>query len=299
MINPNSIDLNLLRVFDALARERSVSAAAARLGLSQPTVSNALRRLRDVAGDPLFVRTRHGMEPTATALLLRDPIQQGLATIRAGLAQGALFDPATARRTFTLLMNDVGASSFLPPLLRRIAAAAPGVDLTVMERDHQDYEDALDSGEADLAVGRVQLSESFRSALVIRSVYVVILRRDHPALTRAGRLSLAGYLGAPHIVVSPRGATGNPVERVLAGRGLRRRVALSVPHVSALASILPESDLIATVPDRCVDLICRDPRLRWNPLPFEVPPNLVYQWWHKRHENDPGHRWLRGLFVDV
>jgi DNA-binding transcriptional LysR family regulator len=299
-VNLNRLDLNLLRVLEALLIERSVSAAADRLGLSQPATSNALRRLRDLTGDPLFVRTRHGMEPTPAARLLGEPVRDGLATIRAGFARSASFDPRTARRTFTLLMNDVGASSFLPPVLRRLAAEAPFVDLAVLDRDLADYADALESSAADLAVGRITLSGAFRQRHVVTSPYVVVLSERHPRLARgrdgSGRLSLAAYLGAPHIVVSPRGATGNPVERALAERGHERRIALRVPHVSTLAAILPGSDMVATVPDRCVPTILRGLPLISVPLPFALPPNEVHQWWHPRHDHDPGHAWLRSMF---
>jgi DNA-binding transcriptional LysR family regulator len=300
-LNLSRLDLNLLRVLEALLIERSVSAAGELLGLSQPAVSNALRRLRSLTGDPLFVRTRHGMEPTPAALLLGEPVREGLATIRAGFARSASFEPGNARRTFTLLMNDVGASSFLPLVVRRLAEEAPRVDLVVQDRDLANYADALDSGAADLAVGRIMLSGAFRSRLVGTSPYVVVLSDSHPLLTRgrdrAPRLTMAAYLAAPHIVVSPRGATENPVERKLAALGHRRRIALSLPHISALAAILPGSDLIATVPDRCVLTIIRGLPLAWVPLPFQLPANEVRQWWHPRHDLDPGHAWLRGLFA--
>jgi DNA-binding transcriptional LysR family regulator len=299
-INPNRLDLNLLRVLEALLIERSVSAAGERLGLSQPAVSNALRRLRTLTGDPLFVRTRHGMEPTPAARLLGDPVREGLATIRAGFARSASFDPRNARRAFTLLMNDVGASSFLPPVLRRLAAEAPQVDVVVQDRDLASYADALDSGTADLAVGRIVLSGAFRSRPVVTSPYVVVLDRDHPLLTRgrdgAPRLTMAAYLDVPHIVVSPRGATENPVERELAALGRARRIALGVPYISTLAAILPGSGMVATVPDRCVPTILRGLPLISVPLPFPLPANAVRQLWHPRHDLDPGHAWLRGLF---
>ena len=303
MYNPNTFDLNLLRVFDALIREGSVSAAGNRLGLSQPAVSNALKRLRSLLGDPLFVRTRHGMEPTSFALSLSTPVQDGLSQIRAGLSQILSFDPAQSDRRFTLLMNDVGAGSFLPGLLQHLSKAAPHIDLDVYERDHSEYEDALDSGSADLAVGRVMLSSTFRSEFLTKSFYVVILRPDHPLLQRRRGvrpfLTPEGYVSAQHVVVSPRGATSNPVERMFAGKRIDRRIVLNVPHATSLMNILPGSDLIATVPDRCVGFLCRDKQLTWAKMPIPIEPSLVYQWWHKRQEYDPGHRWLRQVMAET
>lgn len=297
MHNPKNFDLNLLRVFDALVREGGVSSAADRLGLSQPTVSNALKRLRVLLGDPLFVRTRHGMEPTAFALRLCDPVQSGLSQIRTALSHAVTFDPMTSRRSFRLLMNDVGAATFLPEIIQRLVKEAPYIDLDVRELDHADYEDALDSATADLAVGRVKLSDSFRSEFLLKSVYVTVMRSHHPALVRKRGvrpyLSLDHYVAGPHVVVSPRGATSNQVERAFDSISTSRRTPLSVPHATSLINILPDTDLIATVPDKCVDFLCRDKRLTWAHLPLTIEPNLIYQWWHKRHDYDAAHKWLR------
>lgn len=303
MHNRNTFDLNLLRIFDALVREGTVTAAADRLGLSQPAVSNALNRLRLLLGDPLFVRTRHGMEPTAFALRLCSPVQDGLAQIQSGLSQVVTFDPATSDRTFTALMNDVGAASFLPAVTKGLLRVAPHVNLHVRELDHADYEDALDSGTADLAIGRVMLSETFRSEFLLKSTYVAVLRPDHPALTRKRGvrpfLTLDSYMAADQVAVSPRGATSNPVERAILKMHLNCRIMLNVPHATSLYNIIPGTDLIATVPDRCVEFLCRDKRLTWAELPIRIEPNMVYQWWHKRHDHDAGHRWLRDFMSDA
>lgn len=296
MHNSTTFDLNLLRVFDALVREGSVTAAANRLGLSQPAVSNALNRLRGLLGDPLFVRTRHGMEPTPFALRLHSPLQEGLAHIRAGLSQVMTFEPATSDRTFAILMNDVGAASFLPAIVQGLLREAPHVDLQIRELDHAAYEDALDSGTADLAVGRVMLSDAFRSELLQKSFYVALLRPDHPALTMKDghpAISLEDYTAADQVIVSPRGATSNPVERAMLAMRLHCRVVLNLPHATSLYNIIPGTDLIATVPDRCEEFLCRDGRLISVALPLRIEPNMIYQWWHKRHDHDAGHRWLR------
>ena len=296
MYNPATFDLNLLKVFDALLREGSVSGAAIKVGLSQPAVSNALQRLRTVLGDPLFVRTRHGMEPTAFALSLSDPVLDGLSRIRSGLSQVSSFDPASEERTFVVLMNDVGAATFLPAVVKALSTAAPAVDLRVSEIDHADYEDALDSGQADLAVGRVMLSKTFRSDFLMESPFVAILDPDHPGLEkRRGRPTMTRetYLASRHVTVTPRGATVSPIVSSLGPRGMDARVVLDVPHATSLFNILPGTDLIATVPDRCIDFLCQDRRLTWIVPPIEFETNLIYQWWHRLHEHDAGHRWFR------
>jgi DNA-binding transcriptional LysR family regulator len=303
VINPNLLDLNLLRVFEALLRDKSVSTAADRLGLTQPAISNALNRLRAALDDDVFVRTRNGMEPTALAIRLSDPIQKGLASIHAGLEQGLGFDPATSDRTFTLIMNDVGEITFLPFLLRKFSIAAPAINLRVLELGREDYEDSLDSGIADLAVGRIRLADTFRSLLLHTSSYVVVLSCDHPIFKSARRskpsLTLKEYMMARHVAVIPRGATGNPVEKALGKHAGLRRIALTVPHTTVLPTIMPGTELLATVPDKCLDALCKDGRLRWLKLPFEVEENRVFQWWHKRQDRDTGHRWLRDQFSSL
>ncbi|MDF2117711.1 LysR family transcriptional regulator [Roseiarcaceae bacterium H3SJ34-1] len=303
MINPNTFDLNLLRIFEALMKDGSVSVAADRLGLSQPAVSNALNRFRELLGDPLFVRTRNGMEPTALALNLRDPFQHSLATIRAALRQSLAFEPAVSDRTFTLIMVDVGEITFLPHLMATISAAAPSISLRVLELGREDYEDYLESGSADMAIGRVTLRDSFRSQQLITSPYVVILDSNHPSIDiapdRTRSITYEAYLAARHIAVLPRGATGNPVDRALTRDAKERQVALSIPHTMVLSAILPGTGMIATVPETCVRALCSDGRLCSVTLPFDAEPSHVLLWWHKRHEEDAGHRWLRTLIAST
>ncbi len=295
----NNFDLNLLRVFEALHRDRSVSLAAEALGLSQPAVSNALSRLRAALGDPLFVRTRGGMEPTPFALSLREPIHDGLQQVRAALGQKASFDPLTCSDVRTLIMTDVGEASFLPSLMQALAERAPNLGLKVIERAAQDYEASLDSGEADLAIGTVTLSSSFRSAHLRRGTYAAVFAAGNPILDMGQAPSLDAYLAANHIAISPGGQTGNPVDDHLTSIGLHRKIVLTIPHAMALATLLPNGRLVATVPDRCAVSLTRDTRLRWAGLPFEMPESEVCLWWHKRSDADPLHVWLRALLHGI
>lgn len=297
-MSPNTFDLNLLRIFDALHRDRSVSRAADALGLSQPAVSNALGRLRAQLGDPLFVRTRSGMEPTALALALRGPIQASLAQIRAALTQNLAFDPLGCTQTFTLIMTDVGEAFLLPPLLRQLSHQAPNMRLNVIELSSVNHEAHLDSGDADVAIGSLSLSDSFRSDHLRNGTYLALFAADNPLLAQIGdetSLSMAAYFAAEHIAVTPRGQTGNPVDDVLSRIGLRRNILVSIPHAMALAAVLPQSRFVATVPDACVFSLSRDQRLRWARLPFDMGCNDIRFWWHKRHDSDPAHAWLRSV----
>jgi DNA-binding transcriptional LysR family regulator len=139
-LNLTLVDLNLLRVFEAMMRERNVSQAAQRLNLTQPAVSNALARLRAAFDDPLFVRTRAGMEPTAVALTLYEPIEHGLTAIRTALSESVRFDPRTSGRRFTIITTDVGELTFIAELLKILAQEAPHIDLRVMEASSEEYE---------------------------------------------------------------------------------------------------------------------------------------------------------------
>ncbi len=301
MVNLRTFDLNLLRIFEAINRDRSVSTAADNLGLSQPAVSNALNRLRRHFDDPLFVRTQRGMEPTPKAEQLALAVDRGMTTIRAGLSAGVNFDPARSERHFTLLMTDVGEISFLPILLSEVRRHAPGIDVSVMESGLAGYEELLENGMADLAIGRIRLADTLSSELIHSSPFVVLLSRTHPRLGTApdGRptLSYDDYLAAPHVLVQPRGASGDPILAALGADAAKRRIGLSIPHATVLPMIIGDSELIATVPEVCAQNLIASGKLCRVEAPFAIEPNFVYQWWHKRNTADPGHRWLRGIFA--
>ena len=299
MLNLRTFDLNLLRVFEAIHHNRNISRAAEKLSMSQPAVSNALNRLREQFDDPLFVRTSRGMEPTPKAILLTSYITQGLTTIRAGLTSGVVFEPATSRRRFRLLLTDIGAIAFLPEVLSTLGQAAPNIDLDVAEFAVSNYAELLDEGIADLAIGRFELPSFLCSQLVHTSTYVVLLSRDHPILHFDDHgnptIDYAAYIGAAHIVVAPPGSSGDPVGEGLGIDGNRLRIALTIPHIAVLPTIMRGTQLIATVPDVLAKHLVADGDLCTCELPFPVKGNRIYQWWHKRNDNDEGHRWLREL----
>lgn len=303
MVNLRTFDLNLLRVFEAVHHDRSVSIAADKLGLSQPAVSNALNRLRLQFDDPLFVRTARGMSATPKAERLAEAIGVGLTTIRAGLSSGVDFDPATSERRFTLLMTDVGEISFLPVLLSELGRNAPNISIHVREAGLSTYEDLLESGTADLAIGRIKLSDRMHGAQIHSSEFVVLLGRSNPILRRdaqgACSIDYQAYLNAPHVMVQPRGAAGDPVREALGPDASRLRIALSIPHATVLPMIMGDTDLIATVPKVCAANLVATGALCAVPPPFPVEPNYVFQWWHRRNQRDAGHRWLRAIFSNA
>src|SRR6185503_18488287 len=221
-MNVQDIDLNLLRVFDAELHESGVTPAAARLGLTQPAVSNALARLRKLFGDPLFVRTPSGMDATPFARELAELVRQALALLQSALAHGPGFDPATATPAFRVYMSDLGQIEFLPPLVERAQRVAPGVRLEAVALEVEDIGDALAAGALDLAVGFLPgLGPPVRRQPLFRDPYVCLMRADHPA---AGlRLTKKAFLESSHALVSYKGGH-RVIEEALERAGLARKI---------------------------------------------------------------------------
>jgi DNA-binding transcriptional LysR family regulator len=293
-MNIANFDLNLLRVFAVLLKERSVTAAGTRLGLSQSSVSHALRRLREHCDDALFVRTKAGMQPTALAIALAEPIVRALELIDGGLAGSARFDPATARRTFTLLLSDVGQLSYVPRLAEHLTRVAPGIELAVSHLPLDSYREALQSGGAHLAIGHLPgLVSGFHRSPLFDDRYVCLLRADHPTIR--GRLTRKAYLAATHVVVEPPGRGPGLVDAAL--QHLQRRIAVRLPHFIAVPAVLRRGNHVTTAPSYVTRAFGDLENIRWLPLPFDVPPLHVAQYWHERVHRDPGHRWLRGVIT--
>ena len=297
-MNVADIDLNLLRVFDAVLRERGVTTAAARLGLTQPAVSNALARLRAVFGDALFVRTPSGMAPTPFARQLDDPVRQALALIESALAHGAGFDPATSSRVFRFYMSDLGEISFLPPLVERVRQLAPGVQLEASGLPLEDIGGALGSGALDVAVGFLPgLAAPVRRRRLFRDAYVCLMRTDHPRI--GARLTRKLFEEASHALVSSAGSGHRVVEEALERNGLTRRIALRVPHFTVVPMVLERTDLLLTLPSRVARVYEEGGRFKSLPPPVPIPPADVGVHWHERFDRDPGNRWLRELILEL
>ena len=236
-MNVRDLDLNLLRVFDAVLRGRSVTAAAAQLGLTQPAVSNALARLRNVFGDALFLRTPRGMEPTPFARELAGPVRQALALLESALAHGPGFDPATSSRNFRFYMSDLGQIEFLPPLVERLSRIAPNVRLEAVALELEDISHALAAGSLDVAMGFLPgLGAPVRRKALFRDPYVCLLRAGHPIET----LTRKKFLEASHALVSYRGGH-RVIEEALERAGLSRRIVLRVPHFTVVPMVLAMS----------------------------------------------------------
>ena len=283
------IDLNLLVVFDALLSEQHVTRAAERLHLSQPAVSHALARLRDLLGDPLLVRAGSTLVPTARALELVAPLAEALAQVQSLLAPNT-FDPATARRTFRVAMSDYGAAIILPGLIRTLRREAPGIDLQISHASREGMLDGVLNGDIDLAAGVFpEMPNELRSSVLFEERYVCLL--DRRRLPADGVLDLPTYLSRPHVLLEMRGSGTPEIERALTALRERRRVAISLPHWSVAPQLISGTDLILTVSSRSVRDIDQQ-QLIVLPPPFEIAPFTFVLAWHKRRGGDQALNWL-------
>jgi DNA-binding transcriptional LysR family regulator len=298
MIEPNSIDLNLLAVFQEVYRERQISSAAKRLGLTQSAVSNALARLRRTFGDELFVRTAHGMQPTPFAEQVAGPLGVAMAQVTLALNQRSQFDPATSNRRFVMAMTDVGEVHFMPALIERCRTVAPHVQLSSVRAGSIDLKEALESGRVDLAVGPFDgISEALYQRMLFRQPYVSMFRASHP-LAR-GKVTLERFVAAEHLLVD---ATDSPYDRInqlLEAAGIGQGTRFRVPHFTAVPYIVSASDLVVTVPQKLAERAAKPFGLKWIVPPLELPLLQTNLFWHRRFNQDPGGQWLRALVVEV
>ena len=296
-MNWRTLDLNLLVVFDAVAQARSATRAAAKLNMTQPAISHALARLRGALQDELFVRTPDGMAPTPFAERLSGPVRTALEGLQAALG-GAGFDPATASRSFVAALDNRAALVLAAPIAAAVAAEAPGVSLDLRPSGTLDVADRLDRGELDLALGGLAApAERFSDLRLFENGFAALMRRGHPA-TGAGDLDLRALVAHPHLVLSSTGEETGFVDAELARHGLVRRVALRAPLLAAAAA-LAQSEMIAVVGERTARAFAAIAPLQVLPLPFASPRLVTAMLWHRKHDDAPAHRWLRGLVLRV
>ena len=290
-MNISDLDLNLLRTFQAVHAEKSVSRAAVRLAVSQPTVSHALRRLRLLYRDPLFVRVQNGMAPTARADRLAEAVRTALATLDAALQEGERYDPAASARSFRLHMSDIGETVFLPRLLRALARQAPRVRLEIFQLDENDILPALESGRIDLALGYIPVLASIDHEVLLQERYVVLMRAAHPLARRAPTRAALRQLH--YVLVRSHPATTRALDEL----GLRHNIRLEIPHFLVLPRILAETDLAVLMPSRLsAAFASMGTYAEWRPR-IGLPAFAVSVHWYWRFAGDPGNRWLRELIV--
>ena len=296
MKNLSAVDLNLLVAFDALLSERNVTRAARRVGLSQPALSKALHRLRDIFDDPLFERREGIMQPTEQALKLGKPVRRALDEIQSAL-EPRDFDPRTARATITIGSIDFYDLVFMPELIARINGDAPGLDLVIKTSDRLRVLKQFANGEIDFAIMPISdsITELHVEPLFTESA-VTMMRIGHPL---ARKMTIEGFAAAGHVTVALEGLGVNWIDAALAARGLRRRIVLTLPNFAAVPFAVGATDLISTLPRRLLGRLGSLARVISVPPPF--PPRFVtiHLAWHPRSAPSPLHNWLRATIKKV
>ena len=292
-----ALDTRLLAVFDAIYTARSVTGAATALDLGQPAVSVALSKLRQHFGDPLFVRTSTGMEPTPFAEELARPMHQALEALQAVSGHRLEFDPASSERTFRICMTDISQLVLLPKLWETLRVEAPRIRIEITPLS-DDTGHRLESGAVDLALGFMpQLEAGFYQNVLFAQTFVCMVSAHHPRI-RDG-LTLAQFESEDHAVISSSGAAPLLIDQEIARRGIQRRITLKIPNFIGAALVVEHTDLVITIPSRLGDVLQGRGALRTFSVPFELPRYEVKQHWHERFHNDPGTRWLRRVIAEI
>jgi len=300
-MNLQSIDLNLLVVFEALMDERNVTRAARRIGLSQPAMSNALTRLRRTFGDPLLIRTSNGMAPTPAAKTLIDPIRKALSQLRSVLQENHAFDPAATRHSFHVLANDYAEVILLSPFARQVRREAPGVSLLVHRPANVFLPPsaAALAGSFDLAIGffadPLALDAGVRSEVLFEEENVCIASARHPSIQ--GKLSIRQYASASHVAVFYKSEGTGFIDTLLAQKGLTRTTVMQVPHFCSVPFLVASSDLLATVPRRLAARFSKSLNLQILAVPFAMPRFRLSMLWHQRLDSDPAQAWIRATIL--
>jgi DNA-binding transcriptional LysR family regulator len=294
-VNLAAFDLKLLVVFDAVMIERSVSRAGARIGMSQSATSNALNRLRDLLADQLFIRTGSGMQPTPFAQRFAPPIRQALQ-----LCQGALepsrFDPANSTWSYRIAISDHASIVMLPRLTEHLSRAAPGVRLILRPKVNAEVAEQLDANEIDFAIGVIPtLKRRFSRMPLFRDTYDCLMRHDHHIATRP--LRLADFKTTEFLAVRPRHEGASEIDRLLAARGIRRRIAVTVDQFLAAAPILLHTSLIAVMLRGVIrHLDVKQLHVAAAPFRVDVQVGAV---WNRALTKQTAHSWMRQQLAEV
>jgi len=302
------IDLNLLEYLDVLLRERNVTRAASLLSLSQPAMSNGLGRLRILFDDPLLVRTSDGMTPTERALQLQPLIRDILTRVDKAVQPQAAFDAATAERFFRIMATDYAESTIFPHILHRLREEAPGITLDIMTPSDVSFVD-VEQGKVDMVINRFDsIPQSFHQKTIWKDDFACLFSVDNPI---RDNFTLDSYLQSQHVWVSKTGmgvGVGmNPddvqrlgwVDEALNKIGKQRRITVFTRHYQAAMLMAEQNDLIVTIPAKAAKLQAHNPRVVVEPPPFKIPPITLKMAWSPLLQNNPAHRWMRGLIVEV
>ncbi|MCY1259846.1 PCP degradation transcriptional activation protein [compost metagenome] len=292
-------DLNLLYVFEALWRDRSVTAAAENLGLTQAAVSSALKRLRAEYGDRLFMLVGRRMEPTPLATAIAGALLDSLSTIRKTTGTLMPFDPTHARRQFTMRTRDIGEVVLLPRIQQELLRAAPQSSIQTVYAPIDETLSALATGRMDVAVGYLPaLERNIYKCPLFQEEYICVMRAGHPLATRPD-LTLEAFLAQDHLLITYSGSGHILLERALLEAGAKSRIKLRMPQYLAAPHALLASNLIWTAPLALANVLARFYPLVLRPLPLALEPFEIALYWHQRFHKDPANIWFRSLVIEA
>ena len=307
-MNIERVDLNLLVYLDVLLRERNVTRAASHLGITQPAMSNGLKRLRDLFDDPLLVRTSEGMTPTERARELEPVVRNVLTSIDKAVQPKKNFDAASASRVFRIMVSDYGEATLMPAVLTEVGKLAPGITFDLMTPSDVSFLD-VEQGKVDLVINRFDsMPQSFHQTTVWQDEFACVLSAENPI---NADFNLESYLQAQHVWVSKTGmgiGVGvNPrdvqrlgwVDEALGRIGSKRDITVFTRHYRTAVLFAALKDLVATVPRRLAELETNNPGVVIKPPPFEIPPFELKMAWSPLLQNNPGHQWIRRLIVSI
>lgn len=289
----SQVDLNLFVVLEAIYREGNLTRAGRQLKLTQPAMSHALKRLRELLKDPLFIREGANMVPTPFSRNMINEVRQALQILEVNLYENRNFDPAHTRRNFQIGFWELMESMILPPLAKALTRAAPEISITTLRVKRREIEQELASGTLDLVLDiPITMSDNFRQAPLFSDRVVVMARKGHPAIR--GELDLDTYLRQDHILVSSRRLGPSLVDAELNREGRKRRIVLRCQHYFAACQVVSETDMLLTIPQHYAETLNASFNNRLHPFPLKSLQQLeIHMYWHESTENDPPNRWLR------
>lgn len=290
-------DLNLFVVFNLIYTEGSLTRAGKQLGLTQPAVSHALARLRELLNDPLFVRQGHRMVPTPLSRRIIEPVRQSLQGLEATLYRQERFDPATTRRSLVLGMHDVLEPLVLPRLMQAIEAKAPYVEVAIVHVARRDLEAELVAGTMDAAIDVLMpVTAKVRCCQLFAHKLVVLARQQHPSVGHG--MDLDAYLAQGHVLVSARRHGHGLVETGLSRLGVQRRIQLRCQHYYAACEVVSRTNLLLTLPENQAEVVNRSVGNQVLPFPIDEPALAAYLYWRENADEDPANVWFRGLLSE-
>jgi DNA-binding transcriptional LysR family regulator len=308
LVKVNRVDLNLLVYLDALLRERNVTQAANQLNLSQPAMSNGLRRLRELFDDPLLVRTSEGMTPTERALDLEPIVREVLSKVDLAVQPRTAFEPQEAHRVFRIMASDYAESTLLPTVLGKLRNQAPGLTLDIMTPSDVSFLD-VERGKVDMVINRFDsMPQSFHQILLWKDSFTCVLSPQNPVLED---FTLENYLKANHVWVSKTGmgvgvgVDPSDVQRLgwvdlaLNKLGKKRQIRVFTRHYQAAMTLAQQNDLIVTLPTRAAQLNADNPRVVLRAPPMAIPPLELKMAWSPLLQHNPANKWLRKLIADT